>query len=298
MWFRLLCAGIYLLLWVVFGIVYSNLSGEHFYHSNVGREPAIVEYKRHIASEIQQVISNGFIEHYGSNWHWVGNWGVDATTFAVRDLNLNLNQTGKDVEIRFKLSVRIRDKSNNARKVYADPNITFSAAGGSDVASASAVSQDGPAREKLLQVEMPEIPKDSGLWDNKLNDRFPAILFPTKSAPSTDDEDESTDDSEPSTKETQSPSAVNLQIPKQLDNEILNLATGIQGDPSRLKGHVGRMLYLSAVTITTLGYGDISPVTPKARALISAEAVAGIIVIGFLISGGPRPKARKVIGTL
>ena len=42
-----------------------------------------------------------------------------------------------------------------------------------------------------------------------------------------------------------------------------------------------RMLYFSAVTITTLGYGDIIPVTHTARILVGFESVLGIVVIGF-----------------
>src|SRR5262245_33485638 len=39
-----------------------------------------------------------------------------------------------------------------------------------------------------------------------------------------------------------------------------------------------RMLYLSAVTITTVGYGDIVPLTDIARAAAGTEAITGIIL--------------------
>ena len=42
-------------------------------------------------------------------------------------------------------------------------------------------------------------------------------------------------------------------------------------------------MYLSFVTITTLGYGDMLPVTPFARALAYMEAVVGQIYIAVLI---------------
>lgn len=44
-----------------------------------------------------------------------------------------------------------------------------------------------------------------------------------------------------------------------------------------------RMLYFSAVTITTLGYGDISPTTQISRILIASEVVLGIVVIGMFL---------------
>ncbi len=43
--------------------------------------------------------------------------------------------------------------------------------------------------------------------------------------------------------------------------------------------------YYTFVTLTTLGYGDITPVSPIARALSSLEAVIGQLYIAVLIAG-------------
>jgi hypothetical protein len=43
-------------------------------------------------------------------------------------------------------------------------------------------------------------------------------------------------------------------------------------------------IYYSFVTLTTLGYGDITPVSPPARALSSLEAVTGQLYIAVLIA--------------
>jgi voltage-gated potassium channel len=45
-----------------------------------------------------------------------------------------------------------------------------------------------------------------------------------------------------------------------------------------------RFEYLSFVTITTLGYGDITPVTDKASALVIIEAVVGQIYLVVLVA--------------
>lgn len=42
--------------------------------------------------------------------------------------------------------------------------------------------------------------------------------------------------------------------------------------------------YFSFVTLTTLGYGDIVPVSREARALASFEAVSGVFFLAFLVS--------------
>ncbi len=43
------------------------------------------------------------------------------------------------------------------------------------------------------------------------------------------------------------------------------------------------LLYFSYVTLTTLGYGDILPVSLQARSLAITEAVVGVLFIGALI---------------
>jgi voltage-gated potassium channel Kch len=42
--------------------------------------------------------------------------------------------------------------------------------------------------------------------------------------------------------------------------------------------------YFSVVTITTLGYGDITPQTDAARLATSAQSLSGIFVIGLFLN--------------
>ncbi len=44
-------------------------------------------------------------------------------------------------------------------------------------------------------------------------------------------------------------------------------------------------VYFSFVTLTTLGYGDVTPVTPGAQFLCAAEAVIGQLYVAILIGG-------------
>jgi len=44
-----------------------------------------------------------------------------------------------------------------------------------------------------------------------------------------------------------------------------------------------RMLYLSAVTATTLGYGDILPITTAARISIAIQSVCGLFLMGWIV---------------
>ncbi|WP_082969128.1 potassium channel family protein [Mycobacterium sp. E2699] len=55
-----------------------------------------------------------------------------------------------------------------------------------------------------------------------------------------------------------------------------------------------RMVYFSAVTITTLGYGDIAPIETSTRIMVTAEAVLGAVTVGlFLNAIAIRPKNRE-----
>ena len=46
---------------------------------------------------------------------------------------------------------------------------------------------------------------------------------------------------------------------------------------------LGSYVYFSFVTLTTLGYGDISPVSQQARSLALVEAVVGQLYLAVLI---------------
>ena len=50
----------------------------------------------------------------------------------------------------------------------------------------------------------------------------------------------------------------------------------------------GRLLYFSTTTLTSVGYGDITPVNPVARALAALEGIFGqlfpVILIARLVS--------------
>ncbi len=52
----------------------------------------------------------------------------------------------------------------------------------------------------------------------------------------------------------------------------------------QMKDQAGMFMYYSIVTLTTLGYGDIIPLSPPARAMASMEAIAGQIYLTVLVA--------------
>ncbi len=44
------------------------------------------------------------------------------------------------------------------------------------------------------------------------------------------------------------------------------------------------MLYFSAVTMSTLGYGDIVPITDRARAVVTLQVILGPLLFGLFLN--------------
>jgi hypothetical protein len=75
-----------------------------------------------------------------------------------------------------------------------------------------------------------------------------------------------------------------LLMPAGLFSRFASFVNAAEGDPYYSSGRFGRMLYLSATTITTLGIGDVSPVSGTARLLVWLEALLGIVAIGLFLN--------------
>jgi hypothetical protein len=75
-----------------------------------------------------------------------------------------------------------------------------------------------------------------------------------------------------------------LELPEPVVLKLQAFAQAQEGDPTAASGLVLRMLYFSASTVTTLGLGDIQPLTPLARTLVTLEAILGLVFIGLFLN--------------
>lgn len=66
--------------------------------------------------------------------------------------------------------------------------------------------------------------------------------------------------------------------------DVRTYINAMSGDPKSASGALLRMLYLSGVTVTTLGLGDITPLTAAARVAVGAESILGIVFIGLFLN--------------
>jgi Ion channel len=75
-----------------------------------------------------------------------------------------------------------------------------------------------------------------------------------------------------------------VQLTSEQQTEALEIVRAEEGFPASVAGTFYRMLYFSAITITTVGYGDIVPLTGFARTLAAIEATIGIVLLGLFVS--------------
>jgi hypothetical protein len=69
-------------------------------------------------------------------------------------------------------------------------------------------------------------------------------------------------------------------------------ACSFHGDPNMDK--FVTCLYFSTVTITTLGFGDISPTSTAAQVTVIAESVIGLFTIGFFLNSLAQTQAARI----
>jgi hypothetical protein len=75
-----------------------------------------------------------------------------------------------------------------------------------------------------------------------------------------------------------------LFLPPETYDRLQRFDSAGTGDPSYASGSFWRMMYLSAVTVTTLGFGDVTPVAESARLFVALEAVLGVVLVGVFLS--------------
>ncbi|MRX67502.1 Ion channel [Flavobacterium resistens] len=75
-----------------------------------------------------------------------------------------------------------------------------------------------------------------------------------------------------------------ITISKTLEQRLKDFRDSTLGKPNKSLDNFLRLLYLSSVTITTVGYGDIVPISTTTRLLISTEAILGIVLIGLFVN--------------
>ena len=66
--------------------------------------------------------------------------------------------------------------------------------------------------------------------------------------------------------------------------ETIHAGSFVQMAPHLTNVHGGTLLYFSLITLTTVGYGDVLPATPTARAFAALEGVSGVLYIAITVA--------------
>jgi hypothetical protein len=75
-----------------------------------------------------------------------------------------------------------------------------------------------------------------------------------------------------------------LMVTRKEDAELSLFFDGLQGNPIAVSWAFPRMLYFTAIVATTVGFGDIVPMTPTARFTVAMQAVLSIAVAGLFLN--------------
>jgi len=202
---------------------------------------------------LKDEITDNFREKYKSDVAAIHGYSIYIGSLRINGLNV------KEDEVSFSLGFNITRPGTGG---HLSPTLTYSLKETEEIyePTKGEWTHNKFLRTNELEVPLPQFPETANMYD------ILRIIIPR----------EYTNDVVSD--------VVMMPISRKLDFEIRNYASGTRGFPAKSSGHFMRLLYLSAITITTVGYGDILPITTLARALVASEAILGIIIIGFFLN--------------
>jgi hypothetical protein len=234
-----------------FAIVYS-LMPYQFYHSTIAYEGVLDADADRILGRLRAEIIAEFEKVHGAFQKDGTDWSLNVTSLGFHNLKPQGTQVG------FTITVPLDGRGEHqGDQIFLGVDVLM------DVGVSMTSWKTGDRWPTI--IKMPTfVPQEPLLID--LHELFPyhfdKSLLPASASTET----------------------VFLPVSEPLNDDITGFANAVSGFPSRATGSYARMFYFSAVTITTLGYGDIVPITTAARLLVAAEAILGIVLIGLFIN--------------
>lgn len=115
-----------------------------------------------------------------------------------------------------------------------------------------------PKRNPMVRVAVDQMPLEFGTVQS-IRDTFFEIMFDKK---------------------------IEYDLPLEPDeaNAVEAYLFGVQGRTTSFSNNPLRMLYFSSVVQTTLGFGDLIPMTLFARSIVTLQAILGIVFAGLFIN--------------
>lgn len=245
MFSKSLYAALYLMCIPLFACVYYFWLPNSFYHSTVQFEYTTMN---RAANEILKGIGNSIVKRYSMqpNGAGCGNWRIDPASIRVTSLDAREGKIGFTVS-----GVSLTETGGHAEYYFSNRfSVTLNQRMITKPPDGEASVYFWPTPETPARLPM----GPSGEFD------LPGCLFPTEGQ------------------------FAGLQASMSLANNMRNFAIAVRGFPAQIPGHFWRLAYFSATTITTLGFGDIVPLTTAARIVVSLESVLGIVLMGLFLN--------------
>lgn len=255
---HLVYAGIYILLIFIFAGIYSALPN-NFYHSTVQYESSLKLDENEIINDIRNTIFKSQQDYNGEKIIVNERVSIDGNNLSVNSLKYEENN-----EVSFVVDFNINDNTVNGQVWELNKKRKFKFS----LENISWILKKDGSRSYYITL-MSQENNETYLKDLDYNNQdINKALFPSSNIGGVNT------------------SEVIINIDDKLFNEIVNLKNAKNGFPSGLSkmDNFGRMFYLSTVTITTVGYGDIVPITSLARTLIALEAILGVVLVGLFLN--------------
>jgi Ion channel len=243
---RLLLGFLLLYLGVIFGFawIYSKLPGE-FFHATVEHEPWMATQREDIRAGIREaLIRNYMATHDGKDALTGKGWTAKIDRIEIEEPTYENNS--------FHFNIHLSVQGEGVPKWYffmlpLDMEVHF---------SRRAAVKKSEDKAETAYVFVSINPKDSaGELDELIQ-----------------------------TKGRDNKIQINVvPILNELNDQMVANADSMKGFPGRAAGNFPRMVYLSTVTITTLGFGDIVPITDRARWWVVGEAILGTVIMGLFL---------------
>lgn len=262
---------VYAIIVLVFALVYYALPGYSFRHSVPEHEVSLLREGYALTDSLHAAILRTVAGNTGSHVVSHGDWEMDWRRCSVD----NVTPGGDDVLSLGTTLVAVQSGGWPKKKQYAVLRLTAPSGwvesslgvrkGVLVEPAESAWSFPIPQNRIVPGKPPPELPPDHSGISARMDVRG-VTNFP----PGYDD--------------------FELLIPAALQHRLTEFRYASSGYPTVGKGGFPRMLYFSIVTITTLGYGDIVPMSNRARGAVAAESLSGIAVMGLFINAVVRRK--------
>ena len=254
-WWHVLIA--YVVAIVGFAGVYWSIAGE-FYHPYVKFEPSIADERQNFTSGLLKTISkalgskknlgNGVDFQYASSVEITG--ARDYALMALLNVGATLTHDGHTQLLNIRLPILVGAMALSA--VPIKPGFV-------DIPPGNSPGFQGKLQFIYVERDAKEAIRDETILPHS-GDSVKIIAAAVDAA------------------------LKKMQLTKQQLRGASDMVEVEKGFPANAEGTFARMLYFSAVTITTVGYGDIVPLGAEARAFAAIEATLGILLLGLFVS--------------